>query len=90
MYYFSELVNKKVVNDKNKTIGKLKDILFLAEESPKITKIFVKRGKKKLFGIPIKDLIKINGQIVVNKDFDWVIYIAHYEVFRLGQKLCAQ
>ena len=69
MYYFSELVNKKVVNDKNKTIGKLKDILFLAEESPKITKIFVKRGKKKLFGIPIKDLIKINGQIVVNKDF---------------------
>ncbi len=28
--------------------------------------------------------------VVVNKDFDWVIYIAHYEVFRLGQKLCAQ
>ena len=69
MYYFSELVNKKVVNDNNKTVGKLKDFLFLAEESPKITKIYVKRGKKKMFAIPIKDLQKINGQIVVNKDF---------------------
>jgi len=69
MYYFSELVNKKVVNDNNKSVGKLKDFLFLAEESPKITKLFVKRGKRKTFAIPIKDLIKINGTIVVNKDY---------------------
>lgn len=27
--------------------------------------------------------------VVVNKNLDWVIYIAHYEVFQLGQKLLA-
>lgn len=69
MYYFSELVNKKVVNDNNKTIGHLKDFLFLAEESPKITKIFVKKGKRKSIAIQIKDIKTINGQIVVNRDF---------------------
>ena len=47
MYYFSELLNKKVVSDKNKTVGKLKDILFLAEESPTVTKLFVKKNSRK-------------------------------------------
>lgn len=69
MYYFSELVNKKVENENGKSIGKLKDLLFLADESPRVTKLFVKKGKKKNFAIPIKDLLKINGSIVVNKDF---------------------
>ena len=69
MFYFSELVNKKVVNDNGKTIGKLKDILFLAEESPTVTKIFVKKSKKKSFAIPIKDVREINGVIVVDREF---------------------
>lgn len=69
MYYFSELVNKKVVNDNNKPIGTLKDFLFLAEESPKVTKIFVKKNKKKSFAIPIKDIKTINGQVVVDHEF---------------------
>lgn len=69
MFYFSELVNKKVVNDNGKTIGKLKDILFLAEESPTVTKIFVKKSKKKSFAIPIKDVKEINGVIVVDREF---------------------
>ncbi len=69
MYYFSELVNKKVVNENKKTIGHLKDFLFLAEESPKITKIFVKKGKRKNIAIQIKDIKTINGQIVVDRDF---------------------
>lgn len=69
MFYFSEIVNKKVVNENNKTIGKLKDFLFLAEESPKITKIFIKKSSRKSFAILIKEIKTINGQIVVNKDF---------------------
>ncbi len=68
MYYFSELLNKKVVNENKKSLGKLKDVLFLAEESPKVTKLFVQR-KKKTFCIPIKDLVDINGSIIVNKEF---------------------
>lgn len=69
MYFFSELVNKKVVNDNNKKLGKLKDFLFLAEESPKITKLYVRKSKRKSFAIPIKDLKSINGSIVVDRDF---------------------
>lgn len=68
MYFFSEIVNKKVVNENNKSIGKLKDVLFLSEESPRVTKLLVQR-KRKTIAIPIKDLIRINGQIVVNKEF---------------------
>ena len=46
MFYFSELINKKVVNSSNKTLGKLKDMLFLAEETPTITKLYVKKNNK--------------------------------------------
>lgn len=30
----------------------------------------------------------VDDLVVVNKNLDWVIYITHYEVFLLGQKLC--
>ncbi len=69
MFYFSELINKKVVNENNRTIGKLKDFLFLAEESPKITKLFVRKSKWRSYSIPIQDLKTVNGRIVVSKDF---------------------
>ncbi len=69
MFYFSELINKKVVNENGKTVGKLKDFLFLAEESPKITKIFVKKSPRRSFAIFIKEVKEINDHIVVNKDF---------------------
>lgn len=69
MFYFSELINKKVVNENGKTVGKLKDFLFLAEESPKITKIFIKKSPRRSFAIFIKEVKEINDHIVVNKDF---------------------
>lgn len=69
MFYFSELINRKVVYDNNKPVGKLKDILFLAEESPRITKLFVKKSKRKSFAIPMKDVKEINGRIVVEREF---------------------
>lgn len=69
MYYFSELLNKDVVNENNKVLGKLKDVLFLAEESPKVTKLFVKKNKKKSFAILAKDIKSVNGHIVVDKEF---------------------
>lgn len=69
MFYFSELINKKVVNENGKTLGKLKDFLFLAEESPKITKIFVKKSPRRSFAILIKEIKSINGEITIHKDF---------------------
>lgn len=69
MIYFSELLNKKVVTENKKKIGKLKDILFLPEETPIVTKILVKGSKKKPFYILISSLKGINNEIVVNKEF---------------------
>ncbi len=69
MYYFSELINKKVVNENGKSLGKLKDFLFLAEESPKITKLFVKKSPRRSYAILIKEIKTIDDRIVVNKDF---------------------
>lgn len=68
MFYFSELLNKKVISETKRPLGKLKDILFLAEESPKITKIVIKKKKKNLV-VLIKDVKEISSKIVISKDF---------------------
>lgn len=70
MFYFSELINKKVVSENKKKIGKLKDLIFLAEDAPTITKILVKHGARKPFAIEIKNIKEIGKTIVVLKDFE--------------------
>jgi CBS domain-containing protein/sporulation protein YlmC with PRC-barrel domain len=72
MFYFSELINKKVVSENKKKIGKLKDFIFLAEDAPTITKILVKKGTRKPFAIEIKNLKEIGNAIVVLKDYEKV------------------
>lgn len=69
MYYFSELLNKNVVNENYKPLGKLKDFLFLAEESPKITKIYIKKNNKKSYAVLVKEIKNINSEIIIGKDF---------------------
>ena len=43
--------------------------LFLAEETPKITKLLIKKSSKRNVVILIKELKSINGRITVNKDY---------------------
>ncbi len=69
MLYFSELQGKKVFTEDGVSIGRLEDMVFLASENPKITKIVVRdKYKNKLF-IPTRFLIKINDLITIKKNY---------------------
>jgi sporulation protein YlmC with PRC-barrel domain/predicted transcriptional regulator len=71
MFYFSEFINRKVVNENNTLVGKVKDLRFVAEEQPLITQIIVKkRNRKSTFAIPVKKIQEIRDAIVVSSDFE--------------------
>lgn len=69
MLYFSELKNKKIYTDDNISFGKLKDIIFLASDTPTVTKLVVKTKAEGDLIIPLKYLVKMNGGITVGKNF---------------------
>ncbi len=69
MLYFSELKGKKVFTEDNIFIGKLKDIIFLASDNPLTTKLVVKAKKEPELIIPFDYLKKINGNIIISKNF---------------------
>jgi CBS domain-containing protein/sporulation protein YlmC with PRC-barrel domain len=69
MLYFSELKNKKVITQNYNYIGKLKDIIFLASETPLITKIVIKNSEKKNIIIPIEFVQKIDKVINISSEY---------------------
>lgn len=69
MLYFSELKGKKVITQNNKTIGKLKDIIFLASEAPLVTKLVIQTTNNKDMIIPIEFLQKIDKLITVSHEY---------------------
>lgn len=70
MIYFSELIGKKVVTEDGIAIGRLNDLVFLALESPQITKLVIKDTAKKNLVIPLEFLKKINSVIIITKNYD--------------------
>jgi CBS domain-containing protein/sporulation protein YlmC with PRC-barrel domain len=68
MLYFSQLQGKKVTTQQ-KSIGKLKDFVFLANESPLITKIVVQTPRKELLMIPVSYLKTMDGVVEVDKGY---------------------
>lgn len=69
MIYFSELKGRKIVTQSQKEVGKLEDLVFLAQEIPQITKIFIKFKKGNPCLIPLDQVQKINSRIIVNNDY---------------------
>ncbi len=69
MLYFSELKNRKVYTEDNIFFGRLKDIIFLVADTPTITKLVVKTKTDPNSFIPLKFLLKLNGDITVGKNF---------------------
>ncbi|HVZ59020.1 MAG TPA: CBS domain-containing protein [Patescibacteria group bacterium] len=53
-------------------VGKLDDLLFLASETPLITKLVIKTKNKYEIIALIDELIKLNGQITIKDDFKQV------------------
>ncbi len=74
MLYFSQLQGKKVVTETNKTkaVGKIKDFIFLATESPLITKVVVQSPKNKLLIIPVESIQTIDQQVVLEQVYTTV------------------
>jgi len=68
MLYFSELEHKKIYTEDNVFVGKLKDMVFHASETPNITNIVVKSSKGDLM-IPLEYLKDISKTIIIDKSF---------------------
>ena len=71
MYYFSELYRRKVETEGGYYVGRLVDIVFLQEDTPKITRILVQNGQKNILSIPLSAVRKINHEITINKSFNF-------------------
>jgi len=69
MIYFSELKGKKVYTVDHIEIGTLDDLIFLAVDIPKITKLRIKNNLNGIFNIPSSYLNKINTDIIIEKGY---------------------
>ncbi len=73
MLYFSELEGTPVFTEDGIKIGNLKDLIFLASETPKITKLSIDKTAVKFsqsIKIPIAYVKKINHTIIVQKNYE--------------------
>src|SRR3989338_7771134 len=70
MIYFSELKGKKVYTKDQGGVGTLEDLIFMASETPKITKLIIRDLKENKIIVPIEYLNKINRNITLEKDFN--------------------
>ncbi|OGK18524.1 hypothetical protein A2866_00955 [Candidatus Roizmanbacteria bacterium RIFCSPHIGHO2_01_FULL_39_8] len=70
MLYFSELRNKKVYTEDLIFLGKLKDLTFLASDTPKITKLIVRNESGEDLFIPVTYTNRIDrSSIIVKKNY---------------------
>ena len=67
MLFFSELIGRKVLIDEKRYVGRLRDVLFLNEDTPKITKIIVQSDTHHLHEIPILSVKRSNGHVTVTR-----------------------
>lgn len=69
MLYFSELYNNKVYTKDGIYVGKLKDVIFRASDNPIVTKLVVKTDTNPEAIIPIENVKKMNGEILLEKSY---------------------
>jgi CBS domain-containing protein/sporulation protein YlmC with PRC-barrel domain len=90
MLYFSNLHRKHVVTEDGIKVGRLDDlVLLISSTQPKITKLLVDLNYGKKIFIPINHLIKINNEIIIEKNFVNVDILAN-EIFVLRNILDKQ
>ena len=69
MIYFSELKGKNVDTEDSINVGRLEDLIFLASETPKITKLVIGNSSNNKIIVSIEYLEKFNSDIVIKKDY---------------------
>lgn len=70
MHYFSELQGRKVYTEDGLPYGILQDLMFLYEDSPRLTKIVIKTKENTQFITPISCLKRINANIVISQKLE--------------------
>lgn len=70
MLFFSELIGKRVFIDDKHYVGKLSDIMFLNEDTSRVTKIVVLSDTKTRHEVPITALRQVNNHLVVSKSIE--------------------
>jgi CBS domain-containing protein/sporulation protein YlmC with PRC-barrel domain len=70
MIYFSELQGKPVYTEDEVYVGTFEDFIFYSSEKANITKIVIRNLQKNRFIIPIEYLIKLNGKIIIKKEYN--------------------
>ena len=89
MLYFSEINGKQIQTEDGIVIGRLEDLVFLASETPRVTKIVVRSNHEEKMIIPIEFLKKINKAVVITKNYN-IVEIAVNELFILKNLLDKQ
>jgi len=72
MIYFSELKGKRVYTEDEVLVGKLEDLIFLASETPSVTKLVIRDMQSNKLIIPSSHLIKINKVMIIEKLYNAV------------------
>lgn len=65
MLFFSELLGKTVYSEQKHVFGKLEDILFLNEDTPRITKVVVINDARNRKEISVSAIRRTNNHVVV-------------------------
>lgn len=68
MLYFSELKGKRIATESGVKLGKLIDLVFLAQTQPFVTKLVTGTPQKPLI-IPLTYLTKLNTKIIISNSF---------------------
>lgn len=71
MLYFSRIKGKPVLTESGKYIGKLDDVLFLASETPLVTKFVIKSPAKEDLLISADSLKKVNHVMTLKDEFSF-------------------
>ena len=70
MLYFSELYKEKVFTENKQYLGKIDDLLFLANETPLITKFVIKTKSGQLLYVP-RQFVRKNGiGFILRNDYE--------------------
>ncbi|MBI2051966.1 magnesium transporter [Candidatus Roizmanbacteria bacterium] len=69
MLYFSELQGHKAYTRDGVHVGRLKDVIFLASDTPAVTKIVIKTSQDPNTIIPMQYVKKLNGGVILEKNY---------------------
>lgn len=69
MLYFSELKGKRVVTEQGIRLGRLSDLVFLAQAQPMVTKLVVDGGRNHIYVIPVSYLKRLNSSVTIADGF---------------------